>query len=192
MTILVAARDTEGTMWYGGDRQATCGHTRVRSGASKWVAFGKNVVVGCAGNVFVQNQMALIAEKNLNGYATKLRIDTLGQAVKFINNTRLSLGDEEYNLIRPKEGDESGYEFDANFLIVSKTNMFMVVSDFSCVQGSDFLAVGSGETFAYGAWSYNQLEPTPDNMETILTRCLEAAYNYDIYCGKEIEVVRFA
>lgn len=77
-------------------------------------------------------------------------------------------------------------DLDASFLIANGGGIFKVASDTNVSHFSKYYAIGSGSDYALGA--LYALYDTELDAAELASRAVEAAINFDTYCGGEIEV----
>jgi ATP-dependent protease HslVU (ClpYQ) peptidase subunit len=98
---------------------------------------------------------------------------------------------DKYQVVndQPDREDHSPFcDLDSEFLVVNPRGIFHVASDLSVMQFQKYVAVGSGDRYAYGALHalYDSRQPA----ERIARQAAMAAVHYDQSCGGELEVMR--
>ena len=89
--------------------------------------------------------------------------------------------------IDEKESGPFG-NLDSTFIVAGRTGIFYVGPDMSVTEVQHYFAIGSGAQFALGA--LHALHGTKLDAETIARRAVEAAIDFDTYCGGEVQIKR--
>ncbi|MCB9850289.1 MAG: hypothetical protein H6817_06250 [Phycisphaerales bacterium] len=97
---------------------------------------------------------------------------------------------DKYQVVndQPDRDDRSPFcDLDSEFIIVNARKIYLISSDLTVMQFDKFVAIGSGDKYAYGALHalYDSRRPA-DQIARLAT---EAAVHYDQSCGGRIEVV---
>ncbi|HRX85120.1 MAG TPA: hypothetical protein P5572_08885 [Phycisphaerae bacterium] len=80
-------------------------------------------------------------------------------------------------------------DLDSEFVVVNARGIYHVSSDISVMQFEKYVAIGSGDRYAYGA--LYALYGTRQPIEKMVQTAANAAVHYDQSCGGELEVVQF-
>lgn len=97
---------------------------------------------------------------------------------------------ENYAFVKDQPEDDEHTPFgdlDSSFLIVSPQGIFHVAGNMSVTEFSRYYAIGSGCEYALGAASV--LYGTDADSATICRKAVEAAIEFNIYCGGDVEIV---
>ena len=89
---------------------------------------------------------------------------------------------------QPQSDDPSPFaNLDSEFVVVNRNGIFQVDSDLTVTRFEKYLAVGSGDKYAYGALhtSYNRMRTA----RQIAMQAVEAAIHFDTNCGGDIECI---
>jgi ATP-dependent protease HslVU (ClpYQ) peptidase subunit len=78
-------------------------------------------------------------------------------------------------------------DLDASFLIANRSGIFKISQDASVCRFDKYYAIGSGGVYALGAL-YQLYDHVEDPAE-LARRGVETAIEFDIYCGRPIDVV---
>ena len=94
---------------------------------------------------------------------------------------------ERYQVVndQPESSDSPFADLDSNFLVVNRYGIFEVSSDLSVTQYSKYVAIGSGNEYAFGA--LYAIYGGKRSAERIAITAAEAAAYNDKSCGGEIE-----
>jgi len=97
---------------------------------------------------------------------------------------------EHYPFVKdqPEDGEHSPFgDLDASFLIVSPQGIFHVSGNMTVTEFARYYAIGSGCEYALGAASV--LYGTEADSKTICREAVEAAIEFNIYCGGDVDIV---
>ncbi len=78
-------------------------------------------------------------------------------------------------------------DFDASFLLANRNGIYKVSQDASVCRFDKYYAIGSGGVYALGA--LYQLYDHVDDPAELARRGVETAIEFDIYCGRPIDVI---
>lgn len=88
-----------------------------------------------------------------------------------------------------REDDRSPFvDLDSEFMVANKNGIFQIASDLTVMQFEKYVAIGSGERYAYGV--LYALYDTRHTAEQIARRAAEAAIHFDQSCGGTIDLVK--
>lgn len=97
---------------------------------------------------------------------------------------------DKYQMVndQPDREDRSPFcDLDSEFIVANARAVYHVSSDLSVMQFEKYLAVGSGDRYAYGA--LHALYDTRQSAEWLARKAADAAVHFDQSCGGELEVV---
>jgi ATP-dependent protease HslVU (ClpYQ) peptidase subunit len=87
------------------------------------------------------------------------------------------------------ESDSPFGDLDASFLVAADSGIFYVACDMSVTEFDQYYAVGSGAGYALGAM--HALYGGKHDAEFVARRAVAAASALDIYCGGDVNLVKF-
>jgi len=103
--------------------------------------------------------------------------------IKFWKNLK-----KNYSFVEDQsDEDESPFaHLDASFLIINKKGIFHVSANMTVTEFEKYYSVGSGSDYSFGA--LHALYSQKMSPEDIARKAVQAAMNFDIYCGGEIDI----
>lgn len=181
MTTIVALKDKDG-VYIGSDRQATAGFfaMQIKGETGKWViSEDGRWAVGHCGRFRTQN---IISEER------EALFHKISDPGDFVNRLQDVLKRYEFDL-RPSKGkDDDGdsdrhNNMDSWLILCSSDSIYAIDHDFTVLEIEDFIARGSGFSFAMGALSATdgmKIKP-----EERVESALAISAKYDVYTGSE-------
>jgi len=100
---------------------------------------------------------------------------------------------DRYQLVSDKpQGDEESpfANLDSEFVVVNRNGIFQVDADLTVTRFEKYLAIGSGDKYAYG--SLHTLYDTKRGAKEIAVQAVQTAIHFDSTCGGEIECYEVA
>jgi len=93
---------------------------------------------------------------------------------------------------RQAQGDEESpfASLDSEFVVVNRNGVFQVDADLTVTRFEKYLAIGSGDKYAYGA--LHTLYDTKRGAKEIAFQAVQTAVHFDSTCGGEIECYEIA
>ncbi len=96
---------------------------------------------------------------------------------------------DKYQVVndQPDRDDRSPFcDLDSEFIVVNPRGIFTVASDLTVMEFEKFVAIGSGDKYAYGA--LHALYDSRRSADAIARQAAEAAVHFDQSCGGTIDV----
>jgi ATP-dependent HslUV protease subunit HslV len=188
MSILVAVKKNDrvaiaaDTMHSTGSRRE---HADNLVGRSKLRRVGRSVLGGVGWSVYDN-----ILEHYLNRYKRPPSFRDERAVFTFFLKFWKTLKDK-YQVVndQPDRDDRTPFcDLDSEFIVASPRTIYQISSDLTVMQFDKYVAIGSGERYAYGA--LHALYDSRRSADQIARQATEAAVHYDQYCGGKVEVFK--
>jgi ATP-dependent protease HslVU (ClpYQ) peptidase subunit len=183
MTVVVGFKDSKGKVWMGSDLSTLYGFNRLEQIIPKYISLGNQVVIGSCGlAMFQQYLVKLAADLTPSQIDKQFDFTHLRGIIHLAEKMRDDLEEEGYTVV---EGTGDPKVVEGAFVVATPDTLYLISPDFAVAEVKDFVAIGSGAEFAYGA--HFALQNTKPKTELhscdVLHTAIAAANKYNAGCS---------
>jgi len=187
MTVVVGYKDNNGKVYMGSDLSTLYGLNRLEQTEPKFVSLGNKVLVGSCGLAMVHQYLVKLSCDKTPAQIEKLfDFSHIRGIIHFAEFIRDGLEEEGYIVVE-EAGDPKVLQ--GSFIVATPTSLWLISPDFAVAEVKDFVSVGSGAEFAYGAFHTYYMEGLNCPAEQLINTAISAANNYNAGCSGFSDIV---
>jgi len=116
-----------------------------------------------------------------------VKLDSPGVIFNFFHDLWTEMH-KSYSFVNDQSDDkETPFgSLDSSFLVVNSAGIFHISSNMSITKFEQYIAIGSGQDYALGVLF--ALYSTHTSVQAIARKAVQAAINFDIYCGGKVNI----